>query len=291
MKTPSIKLSYLEGWLSFFANLLLFGLKYWAGIVSGSVAIIADAWHTLSDSISSVIVLIGVKISSKPADKEHPFGHGRAELIASMIIGIFLVLIGYSFIEKSIEKLLHHQSAYYGTIAIFITIISVLVKEGLAQFAFWADKKSFSNMLKADGWHHRSDAISSLVILIGIFLGKYFWWIDGVLGIFVALIIFYAAYEILRDTINILLGKIPKKQMIQNIRNLCKQICGDDVEAHHFHTHEYGDHTELTFHIRLPGKMNLNQAHLLATQIEENIRTTMRMESTIHIEPINKEQE
>ena len=173
------RLAYIEGWLSIFTNIILFGLKYWAGIVTGSVAIIADAWHTLSDSISSVIVLIGIKISDKPADKEHPFGHGRAELIASMIIGVLLAIIAFNFVLESIEKLKDHESVVYGKLAIIVTIVSILSKEMLAQYAFWAGRKIKSPILKADGWHHRSDAISSILILIGIFIGKYFWWVDG----------------------------------------------------------------------------------------------------------------
>ncbi|UCG28880.1 MAG: cation diffusion facilitator family transporter, partial [Bacteroidales bacterium] len=93
--SPKYRLGFLEGWLSIAGNIILFGLKYWAGIVTGSIALIADAWHTLTDSISSIIVLIGVRIASKPADREHPFGHGRAELIASVIIGFILAFVSF----------------------------------------------------------------------------------------------------------------------------------------------------------------------------------------------------
>jgi len=105
MKKNNKKLSYIEGWLSITSNILLFILKYWVGIVTGSIAIIADAWHSLTDSISSIVVLIGAKVSSKPADKNHPFGHGRAELIASLIIGVLLAVIAFSFLEKSFSAL------------------------------------------------------------------------------------------------------------------------------------------------------------------------------------------
>ena len=100
-KLDKNNLPYVEGVLSIIANILLFGLKYWAGIVSGSIAIMADAWHTLSDSLSSVIVLLGTKFSKKPADKDHPFGHGRADLIAAFIIGIMLLLVSFDFMLKS----------------------------------------------------------------------------------------------------------------------------------------------------------------------------------------------
>ena len=114
------KLAYSEGWLSIIANLILFGLKYWAGIVTGSIALMADAWHTLSDSVSSIILLIGVKVSIKPADDKHPFGHGRAEWIASIVIGVLLTIVALNFIQDSVDKLRNHQKVIFGTVAIVV---------------------------------------------------------------------------------------------------------------------------------------------------------------------------
>lgn len=286
MKKDANYLKYLEGWLSIFVNIFLFILKYWAGIVTGSVAIIADAWHTLSDSISSIVVLVGVKVSNKPADKEHPFGHGRAELIASIIIGMILVVIAFEFVLESFAKLKNHEAVHFGKIAIIATVISILVKELLAQFAFWAGKKTKSVTLKADAWHHRSDAISSVIILVGIFLGPYFWWIDGVLGMLVAMMIFYAAYEIIRDASNPLMGEEPDAELINQITEISKQKSGLDAKVHHIHMHRYGDHTELTFHIKLPKEINLEKAHDICSQIEKTIKSELNIEATIHSEPI-----
>ena len=288
--TDSNNLIKQEGWLSIIVNILLFGLKYWAGIVTGSIALMADAWHTLSDSVSSVIVLIGAKVSVKPADKNHPFGHGRAELIASIVIGVLLSIIALNFIQESVDKLRNHQKVIFGTIAIVVTIVSIIIKEGLAQFAFWAWKKTTSTILKADAWHHRSDAISSAIILIGIFTGKYFWWIDGVLGILVAILILYASYEIFRDAVNPLLGEVPDKNLLKKIHEICIRSTDTDIiSAHHYHVHKYGDHTELTFHVKLPGKMNLNEAHDIASKIEATIKSELNIEATIHMEPIKKD--
>ena len=286
MKRDDNFLKYLEGWLSIFVNIFLFILKYWAGVVTGSIAIIADAWHTLSDSLSSVVVVVGVKVSNKPADKEHPFGHGRAELIASIIIGMLLAVIAFNFVLESIEKLKHHESVQYGTFAIVATVVSIIVKELIAQFAFWAGKKTKSVTLKADGWHHRSDAISSVIILVGIFLDPYFWWIDGVLGIIVAIMIFYAAFEIMRDASSPLLGEKPDEELIRRLTSLSKEKAGFDVKVHHIHMHRYGDHTELTFHIKLPEKMLLNEAHQICNEIERELKTKDNIFATIHAEPI-----
>ncbi len=279
-------LPLVEGWLSILLNILLFVLKYWAGTVSGSIAILADAWHTLSDSFTSAIVLVGVKFSKRPANKEHPFGFGRAELIASIIISVLLFVVGFNFIVESIVKLSGHATTHFGNIAIIAISTSIILKEAMAQFAFWAAKKTDSNVVKADAWHHRSDALSSLIILIGIFLGKYFWWIDGALGIIVALLIFYAAYEILKQTIDPLIGKSPDDELIQKIKNICNDVSETDVFIHHVHMHNYGKHIEITFHIQLQGDMKLKDAHNIANKIEEEIREKLHIEATIHMEPI-----
>jgi cation diffusion facilitator family transporter len=284
--------SRMEGWISIFINTSLFILKYWAGVVSGSIALIADAWHTLSDSISSAFVLIGTKVSERPPDERHPFGHGRAELITAIFIGMFLAFIGYEFMHESISRLIEKsQETEFGKIAKIVTVISILLKEGLAQFAFWAYRKTKSNPLRADGWHHRTDAISSVLILIGIFLGSQFFWVDGVLGILVALMIFYSAFEIVRDAVDPLMGKTPDDQLIAGITAVCNKMFDSPIHAHHFHIHEYGDHTELTFHIVFPSDCTLKNAHDISTKIETEIRTKFSIEATIHMEPRGDEQD
>ena len=280
-----VKYANIEGWLSLLSNVVLFALKFWVGLISGSVALIADAWHTLSDSLSSIILLVAIKISNKPADEDHPFGHGRAEIIASLIIGVLLSVISFNFLLDSIEKFSNHQSANFGTIVIIVTIISIIVKELLAQYAIWAYKKTKLNTLKAEAWHHRSDAISSVIILIGILFGKSFWWMDSVLGIMVALLIFYASYEVIHDAINPLMGEKPNKKLISKIKNLISRITDIDVHFHHLHIHNYGEHTEITFHIMLPPHISLHEAHIITEKIELTIRKELNLEATIHMEP------
>lgn len=274
----------IEGWLSVVTNILLFVLKYWAGVTTGSIALIADAWHTLTDSVSSVIVIISSKISRMPADKEHPFGHGRVDLVSSVIIGFFLAVIGIEFITKSITQLKGGEQVVFGTVAIVVTVLSIIIKELLAKYAFWAGRKVDSPLLKADGWHHRTDALSSIVVLVGILLGRYFWWIDGVLGLIIAVMIFYAAYEILRDSINRLLGEMPSDNLIQSINKITFDL-NLDVCPHHFHMHKYGNHIEMTFHILMPPDLPLKEAHDKANLIEYAIRKKLNIEATIHMEP------
>lgn len=279
------KLGYTEGWISIFGNTFLFALKYWAGFVTGSIALIADAWHTLSDSISSIILIFGVKIAGKSADTDHPFGHGRAENIATIVIAILLALIAGNFVIESINKLIHHEAVVFGTVAIVVTIISIVGKEAMAQFAFWAGKKTNSKILKADGWHHRSDAISSVIILVGIILGKYYWWIDGVLGLVVAALILYAAYDIFKEAIHPILGAKLDDKLINSINIICAEVGDENLKAHHFHIHEYGNHVEVTFHIKCSPNETVEHAHNMASLIEREIKNKLGYEATIHMEP------
>ena len=278
-----------EGWLSIIINTLLFALKYWAGIVSGSLALIADGWHTLTDSISSVIVLIGGKISRKPADEDHPFGHGRAEHIASIIIGVLLAIIAFDFIVGAFEKFRNHEQTHYGTVAIVVTIVSILLKEALAQYAFWAGRKIESSILRADGWHHRSDALSSVVILIGIILGGNFWWTDAVLSFIVALMIGWASWEILSKEIQSLLGESPSPELIESISKTGESVCNEKIHIHHIHLHNYGRHTEVSLHIKLNPDMPLHEAHEICSQIENAIKTEFGYIATVHPEPLKKQ--
>jgi len=284
-------MGYLEGTLSIVINTLLFGLKYWIGIKTFSIAIIADAWHTFSDSLTSLVVIIGFKVSSKPADNKHPFGHGRAELISSIIIGTLLGIIGFSFLTASIQRFANQQSASFQSLAIIIFIISTIVKEGLAQFSIRVGKKISSRSLIADGWHHRSDAIASFLIIIGIFLGEYFWWVDSIMGIMVSLLIFYATYSILKGSISTLIGEEPSEALVSEVNEIVTCNFSRDVKLHHLHFHTYGDNKELTFHIRLPADMRLEEAHQIATNLEKKIKIEKDIDTTIHIEPIIKYQD
>lgn len=282
---PNQKLAEREGWISIFGNIALFVLKMWAGLVSGSIAIIADAWHTLSDSLTSIVVLVGIRVSARPADKEHPFGHGRAELIAAMIIGVLLSVVAFNFVIEGVQRLRTREAANYGMFAIIATIISIVVKEAMAQYAFWIAKKTGARSVRADAWHHRSDAISSVVILAGIFLGRHIWWIDGFLGLIVAALIFYAAYDILRDAVQLMMGEVPDKELIEYIEAACKMESTLSMRPHHIHLHRYGDHIEMTMHIKLPDDMTLLDAHEIASRVEDRLLEEKGIASTIHMEP------
>lgn len=281
------KSNYIGGIISIVTNTALFALKYWAGITSGSVALMADAWHTLSDSLSSAIMMIGVKLSSKKADKKHPFGHGRWENIAAIFIGIMLAIVAYQFFIDAIVNIKEGNSAKFGTLAIIVTIVSILTKEGLAQMSFRIARKTNNTAMRADGWHHRSDALSSIVILIGIFLQNYIWWIDSALGIIVSLILVHAVYDIIKDAISKILGEEIPENVITDVKGLIKNNYKQDLGAHHFHCHNYGEHKEITFHIKLDPKMTIEEGHNICDKIEMEIKNDLNITATIHIDPSN----
>ena len=280
------KLGYREGLVSVILNLLLFVLKYYAGIASASLALIADAWPTLSDSLTSLVVILGIKLSSKKPDKEHPFGHGRWEQISALIIAILLALVGVEFMKDAIAKLRGHEAADFGWLAYLATVASIVLKEGLARYAFYIARKTGNAAVKADGWHHRSDALSSLMVLAGLFLSPYFWWIDSVLGMLISFMLFYAAYGIIREAVNKILGEEPSEEVIGKVEQIVKAEMGNVAYPHHYHIHHYGDHIEFTFHIKVPGEETVEEAHRKATLIEMQIKTELKIDATIHIEPL-----
>jgi cation diffusion facilitator family transporter len=279
------QIGYLEGIASIAVNTLLFGFKIWVGTAFNSVAMTADAWHTLSDSFTSIVVIIGFWMAARPADKEHPYGHGRFEQVASIIIGTLLVVVGLTFLYESIERLVHFKQTTFAPAAIVVFAVSVLMKEGMAQFSARLGKRIGSSALAADAWHHRSDAIASALIVVGALVGQYLWWMDGVLGIGVSALILFAAFTIFRENTNLILGESLPPRKISAIKDLVSGSSPEISDIHHFHAHQYGDHIELTFHIRVRQNMDVACAHELVSGIEKLLKDAYGYDATIHIEP------
>jgi cation diffusion facilitator family transporter len=275
-------------WTSFFLNLVLFGVKIWAGDKTNSLALLADGWHTLSDCVSTIVVFIGLRWSMKPADKEHPFGHGRAETVAAIFVGFFLIMVAFEFGKEAVIRLTDHEEAHYGWIGIVVMITSVVIKEFMSQLSIRTGRKIRSDALVADGWHHRSDAVSSLIILTGIVVGKHLWWIDGVLTGLLSIYLLYVAYGIITDAVNPLLGEAVDDELVEKIRAIGKKVYGRDLHMHHFHIHEYGRHTEMTFHIVLPGNISLKESAEITRKLFKAVREETGIISTIHVDTESK---
>ncbi len=275
-------LGYIEGWLSISVNTVLFGLKIWAGMMTGLIAMIADAWHTLSDSLTSVILLVGVKIFSKKPDKQHPYGHGRAESIAAIIIATLLFIVGINFLKESFLKINADKTLNLSKPALYIFIFSALIKEALARFAIRAGKKTDSDVLKADGWHHRSDAITTAIIVAAFFLCNKYRWLDGLLGLFVSGFIIYAAYEIIKDASKSILGSGMSEKNRREICDIVNDRYPRIEDAHHFHIHRYGEHRELTMHIFMAENLFLKTVHDIIEKLENEIYERFGIDTTIH---------
>jgi cation diffusion facilitator family transporter len=288
LETNKARSMISEGYISIAINLLLFIAKYLVGIASGSVAIIADGWHSLSDTLSSVAIVVGARASAKPPDQRHPFGHGRAQAITALIVGVILAVVGVDFLIESIQKLIEQTPADYVPSTIWVLAGSIFIKEALAQYSFWVSRRVGRDMMRAEGWHHRSDALAAVVILAGVLFGGALWWLDGALGVCMVVVLWWAAYTIMKEAIGPLMGKKHGEDIEENIRDICIACTGRDVHLHHIHVHQYGEHSEVSFHMCFPGDMLLEKAHEVVDTIEERIRRQTGMEATIHMESMEQ---
>lgn len=276
---------YLEGFVSIIVNTILFALKYVIGLIFNSISVIADSIHTLSDSLTSIVVILGFWIAYKPADKEHPFGHGRAEQVGGVIIGTLLGVIATQLFIDSYEKLMRMESMTFSWILVAVMSLSAVVKEVLARWAIRLGRKYDSKSLIADAWHHRSDAIASSLVAIGVLAGRDLWWIDSVLGMGLSALIAYTAVKVVLDSSRELLGHAPTPQMEVEILKTIASVAKEVRDVHHIHVHRYGEHTEVTLHIRLPPSTSLSDAHTVATKIENELKRKYGWEVTVHVEP------
>ena len=279
---------YFEGILSIFINTVLFALKLHVGRETGSVAVVADAWHTLSDTLTSLVVIFGFWAASRPKDKEHPFGHGRAESIGGIVIGVLLTLVGINFLKAATLQLGARESVAYSQSVLWVFSVSTVAKEAIAQYSIRMGRKLDSPSLTADGWHHRSDAIASLFILCGALLGGRLWWIDGALGIVVSLLIIHVALDGIKEAADSILGEAPSEGLLQDIEHGLDAAEGILSDPHHVLFHRYGERGAVSFHLRAPGDLPLARAHALATKIERNIEDRTNLDTTIHLEPLDE---
>lgn len=275
---------YIIAWLSILINTVLFGLKYWAGNESESIAMTADAWHSLSDSLTSFIVIIGFTMASRPPDKKHPFGHGRYESVAAIIIATLLGIVAIQFFIDSINSLIDQKSSIFNLPSIIIFAVSIFLKELMALISIRIGKKLDSKALIADGWHHRSDAVASALIVIGALFTS-IWWLDGVLGILVSVLIMLTTIEILKGSVSSILGEIPDKEFIEKVKAIIHDVDPQITDIHHFKLHLYGDHRELDIDFRLPKEMSVDKAHDISTAASIALLEKLKIRATIHVEP------
>ncbi len=278
------KYAYLLGFISIILNIILFAGKFAVGLKINSIALISDAWHTLSDTLTSIIMIIGIFLSTRPPDKEHPFGHGRVEKVATLIIGLVLVLVGINFFKESITRIIRGKIISFTFLGVLVQAICAFSKQTLSIYSFYAGKKQKIQALIADAWHHQSDAITSYLFLIGAALQKYIPLVDGYLGIIISIAILITALDIIKSSTSPLIGEEIPKDLKESIVHKVNELDGRINDLHHFHFHRYGNHVEVTFHIRLPNSVSLEEAHEITRKIELELLKE-NINATIHIEP------
>lgn len=277
----------LEAWVSIIGNIFLFVVKLLIGLLTSSISIIADSFHTLSDVISSMVVLVGFKYGSKEPDQEHPYGHGRLEIIATLVIAILLILTGLEFLKSSIERFRNPVKVSGGWWVLVILLISAVIKEWMAKFSWFLGEDIDSSALKADAWHHRSDAIASALVAVGNLAAvKGLLWVDPFFGLAVSVLIIYTGYEFATSSGNRLLGLSPS-ETIKEISDQAKSVSGVE-EVHKVKIHDYGNHKEISLHIEVDGKMDLVSAHDLSEIVEKVIAEKFNAKTVVHIEPVEQ---
>ena len=243
-------------------NVMLFAGKYFAGIISHSIAITADAFNNLSDAGSSFITLIGFRFAGKKPDTEHPFGHGRFEYISGFIVSIAILMMGFELGKSSVSKIIHPVAVETGKLSIIILFISVCVKLYMALYNTRIGKKIDSTAMKATAMDSLSDMVATSVVLLSMLIMKFTCLsIDGISGLLVALFILYAGYNAAKDTLGPLLGQPPKKEFVHEIEDIVLSY-EDVVGIHDLVVHDYGPgRCMISLHAEVPGDGDIYKLH------------------------------
>ena len=275
-------------------NVVLLVFKFSAGILGHSAAMIADAIHSLSDFLTDIIVIVFVRLSSKPADNDHDYGHGKYETLATSVIGLALavvaVLIGWDGIEKIADALQGNRLESPGIIALWAALLSITLKEWIFRATRKVANEVKSKALEANAWHHRSDALSSVGTAIGIggavMLGDGWAILDPIAAIVVCVLIIVTAFRIIRQAS----GELLEESLPKETEDRIEQIVYQDTlvsDIHKLHTRRIGNIIAIEMHLRMPAGITLAESHVHATAIEQSLKTEFGKGTHImlHIEP------
>ena len=275
-------------------NALLLVAKFMAGIMGHSAAMVADAVHSLSDFVTDVIVLIFVRLSNKPADEDHAYGHGKYETIATSIIGVALlvvaIMLGWGGLTKIYAFACGEQLQSPGVIALVAAIVSIASKEWVFRITRKVADEVQSSELEANAWHHRSDAMSSIGTAIGIggavLLGSEWAVLDPIAAVVVSVFIIKTAFALIRKSSGELLEERLPRETENHIREIVYRT-RDVKDIHHLYTRRIGGVIAIEMHLRLPGEMPLAEAHSRASEVERNLRKEYGDSTHImlHLEP------
>ncbi|MDI3538177.1 MAG: hypothetical protein PWP12_330 [Bacillota bacterium] len=285
------KFGFLEGWVSIASNLVLSALKAFLGLSLNSVSLLADAAHTFSDVLTSVVVVLGFHAARRRPDKEHPYGHGRIEFVATLIIALLLGLVGLEFARSSIERLFRGSRVTGTTAAALIMLASGAVKEVMARVSIDLGRRINSAALLADAWHHRSDAVASVLVAGAIVAARHgFYRVDAVFGLLVSILIMYTAWNLGRSAGSTLMGEAPTAGLVQEIVGLAKAVPGV-LSVHDLAVHDYGNLKAVSLHIVVDERLSFGHAHAIASQVESCIRERVPGTVVVHVDPGNVSQD
>ncbi len=275
-------------------NAILLLFKFIAGVVGHSSAMIADAAHSLSDFVTDIIVLVFVKISNKPQDKSHDYGHGKFETLAMTVIGIALMAVAIGIIVKGAMKIAAWANGEVlvapGKLAFWAAIVSIVLKEAVYRYSIIKAKKLNSKAVEANAWHHRSDALSSIGTAVGIggaiFLGERWTILDPIASVVVGSFIVKVAFDLLKNGIGDLMEQSLPDQVEDEILDLARSVSGVS-EPHDLRTRRIGNHYAIELHILMDGDISLREAHDKASEVEDLLRQQYGEDThvVVHVEP------
>ncbi len=281
----------LEGWVSIVVNLLLAAGKLVLGIIMHSAGLISDAVHSLGDMATSLVVIVGFRVSRKPPDPEHPFGHEKSEQIATLIISVLLVIAGFELGKETLLALISdpgggaEDKLTWGLGAILVGMM--LIKEVLAKFSYALAKIIVSSTLQADGWHHRTDALTTGIVIIGLAGRNFGWpWLDGIAGLMVSLFIIGTGIQMAYVSISPLLGETAVAEEIDIIKVIGQKVQGIN-SIHDIRVQRYGKFNFTTLHVELSDRIGVHRMHEITVQIETRILKKFPGECVVHIDPID----
>lgn len=287
--SPAVRQAYgvLSGAVGIFLNLALFAGKFAAGLISGSIAITADAFNNLSDAGSSVITLIGFRMAGQKPDPGHPFGHGRIEYLSGLFVSIAILIMGFELIQSSVSKVLHPEPVAFSPVIILILAASILVKCYMYLYNRMISRKIDSAAMMATARDSLSDTVATSTVLVCTLL-SYFQdlQIDGWCGILVGLFILYSGYDAARDTINPLLGQAPDPAFVKQVESLVLSY-PDILGVHDLIVHNYGPgRIMISVHAEVPADGDILALHDTIDNIEHELKSRLLCEAVIHMDPV-----
>ena len=277
----------LSGAVGIALNVLLFILKFFAGLLSRSIAITADAFNNLSDAGSSVITLLGFKLSSVEPDSEHPFGHGRIEYLSGLLVSAIIVIMGFELLRDSVDKIIHPQDMVFSPLVIVILIASIAVKMYMAYYNTSLAKKIDSAAMKATATDSMSDSLATFIVFIStIFCEFTSLHIDGYCGVIVAAIVIWAGLSAGKETVDPLLGQPPEQGFVDRIEDIVMAQQGI-IGVHDLVVHNYGPgRVMISLHAEVPANIDVMESHDVIDRTEHMLKQQLHCEAVIHMDPV-----